>query len=329
MLRRKAEATLAEAGWDPYASAGKSGVSDLRLISGRGRIQKGVFVNRGVQTAAGSALGSDTRGYRHRAGLCRVVAGCGLQLLIAGVLASCGGTSSEPKAPSDPAQRTVRDTRIIHEPCDVGGSGGTDVNGDGRVDLVVERAGAWEKCTAADLNFDGVWDTYVYKARDGVVRRRETDFDRDGRIDEITTFEGGVIATKFSATTLGGKLDTWRYYQNGRPFKAERDADGDAAIDQWWEFPKGSDCPLIHTDVDGDGRPDPGATVDLCVATGDSDPDDSPDDQRFGSGPADVLTETVEGEEAPAGSNESPASPGDDPDSKASSPSGAFEEGDQ
>jgi hypothetical protein len=37
-------------------------------------------------------------------------------------------------------------------------------------------------------------------------------------------------------------------------------------VDQWWEYPDGrsEDCPLIHSDVDGDGHPDPGATVDVC-----------------------------------------------------------------
>ena len=37
-------------------------------------------------------------------------------------------------------------------------------------------------------------------------------------------------------------------------------------MDQWWEYPdqRSADCPLIHSDVNGDGRPDPGATVDVC-----------------------------------------------------------------
>src|SRR5690606_21742218 len=47
----------------------------------------------------------------------------------------------------------------------------------------------------------------------------------------------------------------------------ERDSDGDTVVDQWWEYPK-PECPMIHSDVDGDGRPDPGATVDFCKETG-------------------------------------------------------------
>ena len=34
--------------------------------------------------------------------------------------------------------------------------------------------------------------------------------------------------------------------------KAERDSDGDAVIDQWWEFTQHEKCPLIHSDVEGD-----------------------------------------------------------------------------
>ena len=38
-------------------------------------------------------------------------------------------------------------------------------------------------------------------------------------------------------------------------------------IDQWWEYPKPG-CPLIHADVNNDGRPDPGATINYCKETG-------------------------------------------------------------
>ena len=102
------------------------------------------------------------------------------------------------------------------------------------------------------------------------MTRRETDYDRDGRIDEISKYKNGVLVEKDRATTLGGKLDTWEHYKDGRLVSAERDSDGDGVVDQWWEYPQGgkSDCPVIHSDINGDGRPDPGSSVDVCKDAG-------------------------------------------------------------
>ena len=54
--------------------------------------------------------------------------------------------------------------------------------------------------------------------------------------------------------------------------RTERDSNGDGVIDQWWEYPKPG-CPLIHADMNNDGRPDPGATIDYCKETGYVPPD--------------------------------------------------------
>ncbi|MCA9628082.1 MAG: hypothetical protein KC766_10460 [Myxococcales bacterium] len=163
-----------------------------------------------------------------------------------------------------------RDTAIVHEDCDLDSGQKTDVNGDGRPDITVVRSGATEICRAVDLNFDGKIDAWVYRDGSGQVRRRESDYDRDGRIDEISTYQGGLLKEQQRATTLGGKLDTWHFYEAGKLVRTERDSDGDAIIDQWWEYPAPDkpQCPLIHSDVDGDGRPDPGATVDVCAQPG-------------------------------------------------------------
>jgi len=128
------------------------------------------------------------------------------------------------------------------------------------------RSGSAERCRGLDLNFDGVVDSWVYSDPSGNVARRESDYDRDGRTDEISLYRGGQISEKHRATTLAGKLDTWDFYQGGKLARTERDSDGDGMIDQWWEYPKPDklECPMIHSDVDGDGRPDPGATVDVC-----------------------------------------------------------------
>src|SRR5690606_41919713 len=54
----------------------------------------------------------------------------------------------------------------------------------------------------------------------------------------------------------------------------DRAANGSGIIDQWWTYPKpGSLCAIVHSDTNDDGRPDPGATVDLCASDDARDPD--------------------------------------------------------
>jgi hypothetical protein len=117
-----------------------------------------------------------------------------------------------------------------------------------------------------DFNFDGVVDAWVYLDEMGRLRRRENDFDRDGKADEVSLYAAGVLVEEQRVTTRAGKLDTWHYFNAGKLARTERDSNGDDYIDQWWEYPaqRSAECPLIHSDVDGDGQPDPGATVDVC-----------------------------------------------------------------
>jgi hypothetical protein len=182
-------------------------------------------------------------------------------------VAGCGG-ASHPAGPAAPGEVTHRDIRVSHQSCDVDGSGAEKMNvgGDPRPDIVIVRSGGREVCRSVDMNFDGVVDSWVYLDSSGNVTRRENDYDRDGRIDEISLYQGGVLVEKQRATTLVGRLDTWHFYQGGKLARTERDSDGDSQVDQWWEYPKPDqpECPLIHSDVDGDGHPDPGATVNVC-----------------------------------------------------------------
>jgi hypothetical protein len=181
---------------------------------------------------------------------------------------ACGvAPAGGPRAPKRPKVE-ARDTRILHEDCPVNASEAKreDINGDGRPDRVTAREGSGALCRSLDFNFDGAIDAWVYFEPSGTVRRRESDYDRDGRIDEVELYERGVLVERQRATSLAGKLDTWQYYTRGKVTRAERDANGDEYIDQWWEYPAGrsEECPLIHSDVNGDGYPDPGATVDVC-----------------------------------------------------------------
>lgn len=184
----------------------------------------------------------------------------------ASVLGACAGSQTPPNL----ADGVVpRDTTIEHEPCDLDSASAEriDANGDGRPDLTIVRDGDREVCRAVDLNMDGVIDRYSYFDASGKLRRQESDYDRDGRIDEIALYEGGVLVAKHSATTLLHRIDTWHTYEGGRLVRTERDSNGDAIVDQWWEYPT-PDCPIIHSDVNNDGRPDPGASIDYCKETG-------------------------------------------------------------
>ncbi len=189
---------------------------------------------------------------------------------------------------------TRRDTRVVHEDCDLSGGEKLDANGDGKPDVTIVKSGGRETCRAVDLNFDGVVDSWTYFDGSGQVRRRERDYDRDGRIEEISIYQGGTLLEQHRAASLAGKLDTWHFYKGGALARTERDSDGDGVVDQWWEF-KDEKCPLIHSDVNGDGRPDPGATVDYCKVTGYVPPDragskrpTSPTFERPGSLPTEV-----------------------------------------
>jgi len=215
----------------------------------------------------------------------------------------CGSSSSHADVPGV----VERDNELVHEDCDIGSGKAEklDANADGRPDVVIVRNGDREVCRALDLNFDGAIDSWVYLGPDGKVRRRENDYDRDGKIDEVSTYQGGVILEKQRATLIANRVDTWEFYQAGKLTRTERDSNGDKIVDQWWEYPTAG-CPVIHADVNNDGRPDPGASVDYCKETGYVPPEradfrkpESPNFQQSGSLPTEVESKKVE-EPSPA-----------------------------
>lgn len=170
---------------------------------------------------------------------------------------------------SSGSQLPKKETAIELEGCktDTAEAEKLDANGDGKPEIVRVLKMGREVCRTVDLNFDGRVDRTTYFADNGSIRRIESDFDRDGVVDEIAIFEGGQPKETQSATTLDGKIDTWDYFKLGEITRTERDRNGDGIVDQWWEYKK-KGCPIIHIDRDGDGRPDPGASIDYCVATG-------------------------------------------------------------
>jgi hypothetical protein len=232
----------------------------------------------------------------------RAVRGGSVPLLL--LVFYCGCNPPGPAKAADGAT-AQRKTQILHEECKIADPAAErlDANGDGRADITIVRQGGREVCRAADINFDGVVDTWSYRDPTGKLRRREHDFDRDGQIDEISIYQAGVVREKQRATTNAGRLDTWEFYQNGALVRTERDSDGDDAVDQWWEYTQAG-CPLMHSDANHDGKPDAGTTIDYCKETGYVPPErqsyrqtESPDFKRSDAVPTE--TDVTEVETAP------------------------------
>jgi hypothetical protein len=187
---------------------------------------------------------------------------------VALLAAASGCSGSQAAKGAQTAGMTPRDTRIVHEPCDAESSSAqkVDVNGDGRPDIIHVMNGGKETCRVLDLNLDGAVDAFVYYDAQGHERRRESDYDRDGRADEIDVFENGALVRKERETNFDDKIDTWDHYQGEHIARRERDSDGDGVIDQWWQFndPSNPKCAIVASDANADGKPDPDSVVDLC-----------------------------------------------------------------
>jgi hypothetical protein len=198
----------------------------------------------------------------------RVLAGVALALGLIQTAACSSAEADADKAKSAANGPEKRDTTIVHEPCDTGSADAVkvDVKGNGKPAIIHVMKNGKEVCRAVDLNMDGKMDVFIYYDDQGRERRRESDFDRDGRCDEIAIYENGQLKLKMRETNFDDKIDTWDYYENGRLVRRERDSDGDGIVDQWWTFnnPNNPKCATVAVDRNADGKPDPDSVVDLC-----------------------------------------------------------------
>lgn len=159
----------------------------------------------------------------------------------------------------------VRSQAIEHESCSESGHKveTVDVNNDGKPDIRRVYDGTQEICRISDLNRDGKPDLFEYYDTTGQLRRREADYDDNGIVNAIELYENGKLVRAELDTTNQGRIDTWDTFDptTGKRIKRERDATGDGRVDQWWTFD--GEKVTIAMDKNGDGLPEPDATVTL------------------------------------------------------------------
>ena len=189
-----------------------------------------------------------------------------LALTGTGVLAGLGcGSDSASGVANAKLPDGARSQVIDHEACDESGNKVEmlDANNDGKPDIKRVSKGGREVCRITDLNHDGKPDMFEYYDQTGQLRRREADYDDNGVVNSIEHFENGKLIRRELDTTNQGRIDTWDFFDpnTGGRIKRERDANGDGKIDQWWTYEGGQ--VTIAMDRNGDGQPDPDATITL------------------------------------------------------------------
>lgn len=131
----------------------------------------------------------------------------------------------------------------------------TDLNGDGKPDLVKVVVSGLLRCRAADMNFDGTFELIDHFDDAGKVWRRDADMDFDGTYDQIAVELKGRRGERWVDTDGDGRFDVFELLEDSRPVKRYQDRDGDGAVDAWWESEPGA-CARTLTDDDGDGVAD-------------------------------------------------------------------------
>lgn len=136
-----------------------------------------------------------------------------------------------------------------------------------------------------DLNADGkpdVWNYYRERAdAPRLLMRKETDLNRDTKIDVRTTFDDAGLRVQEDMdgdfdgradwvdhyitgkrtyseadTNFDGTFDTFRYYEAGKCRRKERDTNGDGRIDLWEYLDESGAVVKTGKDLDGDGKMD-------------------------------------------------------------------------
>lgn len=116
-----------------------------------------------------------------------------------------------------------------------------------------------------DVTWDGKIDLWRYFGDDGQVTKEEWDTDYDGKVDEVRTFEAGVIVKSERDRNNDGKPDVVRFYKGGVLERKEVDGNNDGQPDRW-EYYSGRVLDRVGVDKDHDGTVDTWAKADGSTA---------------------------------------------------------------
>jgi hypothetical protein len=186
--------------------------------------------------------------------------------VLGGIGIGCGDATAPPKVAA-----ATRANGLEHEPCTGDRLDTLDSNGDGKPEITrYFDKSAHEKCRWVDLNHDGKPDLFEYFDANGSVRRREFCYDDTGLVNAVEHYESGKMVRREFDINGTHRIDTWDWFdpnapadpKTGRPahpVHRERDTKGDGRIDQWWTW--NGEQLTIAVDRDGDGKPDPEASL--------------------------------------------------------------------
>jgi len=156
----------------------------------------------------------------------------------------------------------------------------TDINDDGRADVIDILKGGVRQCSRYDFNFDGITDmirvysdgthkmleafdhdrdghvdAVAHYAASGEIERLQFDMDFDQRVDADFLCENGFVKSAKRARNRQGRFDAWESYEKGLLIEAKYSDDGDDQAERVDIYENGVLIALTR-DNDRDGNPD-------------------------------------------------------------------------
>ncbi len=133
-----------------------------------------------------------------------------------------------------------------------------DLDGDGKADVWnfwQERADGPRALVRkeSDLNRDGKIDVRTWFDSTGRIEKEEMDGDFDGRVDWVDHYQGGKRVLTEVDTDYSGEVDLFKIYESGVVRRKERDTNGDGRVDFWEYLDEQGNVVKVGRDVDGDG----------------------------------------------------------------------------